>query len=824
VIRRLYSSSIALRRTCRQHLGIAGLILLPTACATAAGAPPASAPTAADQAADLLPVRYDAATGKVLLTVRRLGEELLYLNTLATGLGTVSPLLDRGQVGIEAIVRFERHGPRVLLIRENLAHRALTEKPALQRSVEESFPHSVLASLPIEREDGGALVVDATDFILSDVFDVGGSIRAAGLGPLRLDRERSVVDAAHTRSFPQNTEVRALLSFVTDEPHLELRRHAPDGRTLALAQHHSFVQLPEAGYRPREFHPRAGIFPNTFFDFAQGFDSDYRRRQLVRWRLEPSDQEAYLRGVLVEPVQPIVYYLDPAIPEPYRSAFREGGLWWNEVFEAAGFRDAFRIEELPEGIDLMDARYSVIQWVHRRERGPSVGPSFRDPRTGEIIKTIVRMDSYRSLVNHDIYMGLVPAASAGLQLSAEEFAMARRRQHSAHEIGHTLGLAHNFIAATQGRASVMDYPVALVTLDPAGELDISDAYRPSAGAHDTLAVRYAYTWYPSPEAEAQALEQILRDARERRLRFITGFHAAPQGAHPGATQWVEGEDMLAALERTLAVRQRLVEHFDARAALPGEPMSVLNRRFAHVYLHHRSALQGATKYIGGLEFDYALRGESEPTRIIPPAEQRRALGLVLAALEPAQLRIPEHVSALIAPTPFGWDAGDALIGSPAGAAFDPVATAHSLAQEIVDGLLHPERAARVVSFHARDPANPSFDEVLATLLQATWGRRAGGDTRQVGPDDAVLHRVAQRATLDALLDLAGDPRATAEVRAVTEHHLQRLSQQLGLGGATATDAERAHRATARRDFERYFEGRDDPARRPRPEPIPLPWP
>lgn len=812
-----------------------------------AATPPVAAQERPDAAGPregrLIPVEYDADSGKVFLEIRRLGEDLLYLNTLATGLGTTSPLLDRGQVGEEAVVRFERHGPRVLLVRENVGHRALTDNPDLRRSVEESFPRSVLAAFPIEEEREGAVVVDATDFLLSDVYDVAGAIRSADLGTVSLDEERSYVDASRTRAFPLNTEVRAVLTFSAESPDPELRRHAPDGRSITVEQHHSFVALPGPGYRPREYHPRSGLFWNVFFDFAQGHDSDYRHRQLVRWRLEPSDREAYLRGELVEPVEPIVYYLDPGIPEPYRSAFIEGGLWWNEVFEAAGFRDAFRIEPLPEGVDPMDARYSVIEWVHRRERGPSVGPSYRDPRTGQILKTVVRMDSYRSLVNHDIWMGFRAAAGPeGLALDSEEMAMARRRQHSAHEIGHTLGLAHNFIAATHGRASVMDYPVPLVRLDEGGELDLSEAYRPSAGAHDSLAIRYAYTWFPSREAEREGLRAILAEAEERGLRFITGFHAAPSGSHPGATQWVEGSDMLRALERTMAVRRRLIDRFDERALGPGEPYSFLNKRFAHVYLHHRSALQGATKYVGGMEFRYQVGGdEGEPTRPVAPQEQRMALEMVLVGLSPAALRVPDRVATLIAPSPPGWDGGEELIDTPAGPAFDPLTAAHSLAQEIVDGLLHPARMARVASFHARRPDHPSPDEVLGALVEATWGEAdppaegaADGRAERRGtggaPEDAAIQRVAQRAALDGLLDLAGSEAATPDVRAAAEARLVALrdrlegAQETGEAPRARDAAERAHRQAALRDIDRYLDGRDDPADRPRPDPIPLPWP
>src|SRR5688500_9533583 len=525
----------------------------------AACAPPASVPAAAPTPSNtvsaapanvMLPVRYDAATGKVFLTIRRPGEEMLYLNTLAGGVGSLG--LDRGQVGAEAVVRFERHGARVHLIQTNTTHRAVAGNPALRRSVEESFPRSVLASLPVVSDAPAGIVVDATDFFLSDVFNVIGEIRSARNGTVRIDRDRSAIIAANTKAFPNNTEIRSALSYVTDDPGPELRSITPDGRTIGLQQHHSFVRLPANPLAVRPYDPRAGLFASRAFDFSEGFQGDYRQRGVVRWRLEPSDTAAYLRGELVRPVKPIVYYLDPAIPEPYRSAFIEGGLWWNTIFQAAGWRDAFRIEPLPPGVDAMDARYPVIYWVHREQPGPSVGPSFVDPRTGEIVTTVVRMDSYRSMVNHDIYMGLLPAAGAnGLQLSAEQFAMARRRQHSAHEIGHTLGLAHNYIASSQGRTSVMDYPYALIRLDERNGIDISEAYRTSGGAHDTVAIRYAYTWYPDSAAEAAGLKTIVRDAEARGIHFIDDSYVSTASSYPEATQWVEGDTPLQSLDRTM---------------------------------------------------------------------------------------------------------------------------------------------------------------------------------------------------------------------------------------------------------------------------------
>ncbi|HET9384364.1 MAG TPA: zinc-dependent metalloprotease [Gemmatimonadales bacterium] len=772
----------------------------------------------------LLPARYDSATGKVFLTVPRTGAEFLYLNTLATGLGTPAAGLDRGQVGLEALVRFERRGARVLLIRENTAHTARGGSEALRRSVDESFPRSVLASFAVTSDGAAGTVIDATDFFLSDVFDVAGRLRAAQFGAFRIDANRSYVDGARVKAFPTNTEIRAILSYVSDAPPPQVNNLAPDGRSITLEQHHSFLRLPERPLAIRAFDPRAGLFSHDYFDFAQGLEGDYRQRATVRWRLEPRDTAAYLRGELVEPVKPIIYYLDPGIPEPYRSAFLEGGAWWTRIFEAAGWRNGFRVEPLPAGVDPLDARYPMIYWVHRVDRGPSVGPAHVDPRTGEIVSTVVRMDSYRSLVDHDIYMGLLPAAGdTRLALDATAFSMARRRQHMAHEIGHTLGLAHNYIASSQGRASVMDYPYPLITLDAQGRVNVSDAYRPSGGAHDTLAVRYAYTWYPDTNAEREGLRRIVREAEAKGLRFVSDAHVGGSGSIPDASQWVEGSDMISALRRTMAVRRVLIARFDQRAAAPGEPLAVLNRRFAHVYLHHRYALAGAVKYLGGMDFGYALAGESTmPTAVLSVEKQREALRLVISALQPAELRVPERVTALIPPVPPGWDNDLTLIATPAGTAFDPLALAHSFSQEVVDALLHPQRAARIVSFAARDRTNLSLNVVIAALTEGTWKAPLTA-TRPPDAMDLALRRVTQRAVLDGLLDLAGAPGATADVRATAARHLDELRRLMTAEpGASAED--RAHRAAARRDIDRYFDGRDNREARPRPAPIRLPWP
>jgi hypothetical protein len=554
-------------------------------------------------------------------------------------------------------------------------------------------------------------------------------------------------------------------------------------------------------------------------------------RWAMRHRLQKSDPNA----AMSEPVEPIIYYLDPAVPEPYRTAFKAGGEWWNEIFGAAGFVDAFQIHDMPSEMDPMDARYHVIQWVHRTEAGSSIGPSFVDPRTGEIIKAAVRMDSHRSLADYNLYAGALPATGSmeqgagawgaadtrfggseaflgeggGLDwmaqlapdVTGEEFTMARRRQHSAHEIGHTLGLAHNFIAASYGRASVMDYPAPLIELE-GDEIRMGNAYREGGGAYDTLAIRWAYSEFDEDEEEA-ALAAIVTEGMERGLKFITNADENAASSYPDATTWINGTDVLDEMDRLVDVRRALIDRFDEQAIAEGEPMWRLGERFVPVYLHHRFQLGAVVKTIGGMDFRYGVRGDPLPvTEVIDGARQRRAMEQLTAALSPASLDVPEDVLRMLAPRPFGYAEIRKDFESRAGPAFDHLGIARTLSRMVLGGVFDEPRMARVAAFHERDPSLPSPEEVVGHFVEALWANGTG-----------AVARVPQRELVDVLIDLASSRTGTVEARAAAEWGLRRIGERAatlvasGGGSAAPASAEAAHAQLVASDITRFLERR-----------------
>jgi len=729
---------------------------------------------------------WDAATGHLFLETEPAGKELLYQVSLASGLGSNPIGLDRGQLGGTHVLRTERVGPRLLLVEHNWRFRARSANPEEVRAVEEAFTPSVYWAFKIEAESGTRVLVDATAFLLRDAHGVAERIKAAGQGAYELDPDRSVFHLPRTKGFPKNSEVETLLTFTSEKPGPLVRAVAVNPEAVTIREHHSFVELPDAGFVPRAMDPRIGAIPLTFADYARPIDRGLSVQWAMRHRLAKLDPAAERS----RPVRPIVYYLDRGVPEPVRSALLEGASWWNEAFEAAGFVDAFRVELLPEGADPMDLRYNVIHWTHRSTRGWSYGESVVDPRTGEILKGNVNLGSLRLRQDALIGEGLVPPFSAGpsacglssgpaFEYLAEAagadtvaMALARVRQLSAHEVGHTLGLAHNFIASTYGgRASVMDYPAPLVRIVD-GRLDLGDAYGRGIGEYDKLAIRWLYAELPPGTDESTALEAVVQDGLHRGLRFMDHVDNTLVGAgHEKAAVWDNGSDLVEELSHVIEVRRIGLESFGAAAIRRGEPLAALERVLVPLYLYHRYQLAAALQSLGGADYTNALRGDGQiPLAIVPGAKQRRALGLALRTLSVDFLVLPERILALVPPRPASSPEFEAFPRR-TGLFFDPVAAASTAADLTVSALLNPARLARLQDFGSRF-GTPDVGEVADGLIAATWGAAV--------PDDGARRQVlraVQRVTLDRLLEQASS-HPVGQVRAILTDRLLSLALRL----------------------------------------------
>jgi Domain of unknown function (DUF5117) len=346
-----------------------------------------------------MPLYWEAAQGRMWMEIARFDTELLYVGSLPAGVGSNPIGLDRGQLGEERIVVFERVGPKVLLVQPNYRYRALSRDEAERRAVADSFARSALWGFKVEAEEAGRVLVDATAFFLRDSHGVADRLRQTRQGNYRFDESRSAFYLPRTKGFPNNTEVETIVTLAGDEPGEWLRGVTPSPQALTVRQHHSFVELPDDGYKPRAYDPRTGSIPMLFYDYASPFTTPIEKRWITRHRLQKKDPNA----AVSEAVKPIVYYVDNGAPEPIRSALVEGAAWWGRAFEAAGFRNAYQVKVLPEGADPMDVRYNMINWVHRSTRGWSYGASVTDPRTGEIIKGNVSLGSLR--IRQDVMLG-----------------------------------------------------------------------------------------------------------------------------------------------------------------------------------------------------------------------------------------------------------------------------------------------------------------------------------------------------------------------------------------------------------------------------------
>jgi hypothetical protein len=780
-----------------------------------------------------VPLYWHERSGTLWMEFSRFDTEILYANGLTAGLGSNDIGLDRGQNGGSRIVRFERVGPKVLMVQPNYSFRATSDNPAERRAVEDAFARSVLWGFEVAAETDGRVLVDATDFFVRDAINSGPR-----LGSYRLDRSRSAIHMPQTKAFPSNTEVDVTVTFALERapagqgnargPTEGPARVGGDIRTVGgrggggfganlfsgtvasvspaadsvtLRQHHSFMELPGPGYTPREADPRAGYGAMMYQDYAVPLGASMSKRFVRRHRLVKVDPEADVSDV----VEPIVYYLDPGTPEPMRSALLEGGNWWAQAFEAAGFRDAFRVELLPEGADPMDIRYNVINWVHRSTRGWSSGSSIIDPRTGEIIRGVVTLGSLRVRQDYLIFEGLLSPYETGTETPSllAETALARLRQLSAHEVGHTLGLSHNYYASSKGRISVMDYPHALEILRPDGQIDLSDAYDVDIGEWDEVAIAYGYQHFPEGVDENEALGSILNEAWQQDIRFMSN---QDMSVSPMSDWWNNGNDVVEELERLMRVRRAALDRMGENTIKLGMPMASIEEALVPIYLYHRWAVQSAASVIGGQDYIYSLRGDGRVPFQRPSADrQRAALDALTATLRPSELAIPRAVIDRLPPRPAGFGMHRELFPRTTGSAFD-VLTPAAIASDITIGfVLEPARAARVVEQHAIDPNLPGLEEIIDRLTKATFEATAAS------PYEEEILRASQRVLMDRLMWLAGRA-PLAQVRAIALLRLEELREELkddtkanANEDEDEDEATRAHRLLMANDLGRFME-------------------
>ncbi len=750
----------------------------------------------------LFPMYWDENEGKLYLEVTRWNDEFLYVSSLSAGLGSNDIGLDRNQLGATRVVRFERVGPKVLLFESNYRYRADTESVAEQRAVDEAFAEAVVWGFEAQAEDARRALIDVTDFLLRDAHGIANRLESSKQGAFKLDASRSAVFLPRTKNFERNTEMEAVLTFTgKPEPGSYVNDVAADPNAITLRAHHSFVELPDDGYEPRIFDPRAGAFAMTYVDYATPIGTPIEKRFIVRHRLEKRDPTA----AISDPVEPIIYYLDPGTPEPVRSALLEGARWWNQAFEAAGYRDAFRVEMLPEDADPMDLRYNVINWVHRATRGWSYGSSVVDPRTGEIIKGHVTLGSLRVRQDYLIAQGLVPAFRDGNDDTDAllEFSLARLRQLSAHEVGHTLGFAHNFASSVDGRVSVMDYPHPLVEIVDDTTLDFSNAYAVGIGDWDNATVNYAYQDFPDDTNEAEALERIVLDAQARGFQFISDRDArAVGGAHPDAHLWDNGRDATAELRRVMKVRAIALQNFSEANIPDGTSMSTLEEVLVPMYLFHRYQVEAAAKVVGGLRYTYAVKGDGQtPTELLNGDDQREALDALLETISADALTLDDRILALIPPTTYNHPRHRELFDGRTSVTLDPIAMAETAADMTAGLLLHPARLARLVEHNARDNRQPSLDEVINAVLAGTWHAPTVDGLR------GEVQRAVNVVVLTRLLNTAANKSTAPQVRAQLEGHLRRLAQRLD-SLERGPNPESAHNLYGSALIGRYF---DDPA-------------
>ena len=716
---------------------------------------------------------HDKSVGKIYLEINQFEQDFLFQSGLPRGIGSNDIGLDRGQLGKTRLVRFEKVGKKVFLRQLNTYYRANTDNQLEKKAVNEAFASSIIWGFKVasETEDGKKILIDYTPFLLSDIHQLSSKLKKGKQGNFSIDLSRSGLYAKRTKAFPNNTELEATVTYKGSDAGSHLRSVTPDSTAVTVNLHHSLIKLPDDNYQSREFHPYSGFWSNSYTDYASDIDQPLIQRRIPRHRLNKKDTSL----AFSEAVEPIIYYLDAGVPEPIKSALLDGARWWDQAFSAIGYKNAFQVKMLPEDADPMDVRYNVIQWVHRATRGWSYGASVIDPRTGEILKGHVTLGSLRVRQDYLIALGLTSPFTKKETDTAEmkEMALARIRQLSAHEVGHTLGIAHNFAASANNRASVMDYPHPLITLKN-GEIDLSNAYATDIGIWDKSVIAYGYADVPAEE-EAAYLANVIATAQKKGLQYMSDSDArSSSSAHSTGHLWDNGGNAADELTRVLKVREKALNDFGVNSIPIGQPLSEIEEVLVPIYNFHRFQVTAAAKLISGTDYSYQLREEnvSSDLTIVSGKQQRKALKALLATLDVSVLTLPEHIVKLIPPKAYGYYRNrESFIGN-TGLTFDPVSAAEANAKHTISLLLNGQRLARLQQQSVMNNNIPSAQKLIDTLIKQSIKISA-----EKGLSLLVQQRVNQQV-VEHLLLLWHNKKLVTEVRAEVYVALRDLKEWL----------------------------------------------